>query len=265
MCDKLIKIIFIGDSNVGKSSLFEKYTDNTFSVEDNYAATIGVDFKYKNVEIMTRNNIINENIVNCKLQLWDTAGQERFKSITQSYYRGANICIVCFDASIIDTKYTDIKYNQRSIDSVIPWIEEVRGKLSDLDRSPIPIYVLGLMYDKIINGNIMNDTSNNILLDKIEDLNKMNNVIFIGMCSAKDDMYISNISKSLDKSYMHIITDPQYQYPHYTDMHNINTMFEMIIRHYLENHDISNNETNMEKTIEEISITNQNTYNFCCV
>ncbi|CAJ0636741.1 5319_t:CDS:2 [Entrophospora sp. SA101] len=63
------KILLIGNSNVGKSSLLLRFTDDTFLTHDEVSATIGVDFKVH--------------------EIGDTAGQERFRTLTSSYYRGA--------------------------------------------------------------------------------------------------------------------------------------------------------------------------------
>lgn len=95
--DYLFKIVLIGNSGVGKSSIITRYTDNTFT--DDFISTIGVDFK-----ICTIN--IDGKII--KLQLWDTAGQERFKSITKSYYRGATAIMIIFDVSD-EGSFIDVK------------------------------------------------------------------------------------------------------------------------------------------------------------
>lgn len=92
--DYLFKLVLVGDSNVGKSSLLCRYVDNVY--DTNYISTIGVDFK-----IITVNN--NNKMV--KLQIWDTAGQERFKSITSNYYRGVDAAILVFDVSDINSYY----------------------------------------------------------------------------------------------------------------------------------------------------------------
>ena len=89
--DHLFKLLIIGDSGVGKSSLLLRFADNTFSglfasscsqkrvkkviFSENYITTIGVDFKIRTMDI---------NGQRVKLQIWDTAGQERFRTITST-------------------------------------------------------------------------------------------------------------------------------------------------------------------------------------
>ncbi|XP_052465998.1 ras-related protein Rab-18-B [Carassius gibelio] len=87
-----LKILIIGESGVGKSSLLLRFTDDTFNPE--LAATIGVDFKVKTVAIDGNR---------AKLAIWDTAGQERFRTLTPSYYRGAQGVILVYDVSKRDT------------------------------------------------------------------------------------------------------------------------------------------------------------------
>ncbi|KAE8595915.1 hypothetical protein XENTR_v10015912 [Xenopus tropicalis] len=93
-----LKILIIGESGVGKSSLLLRFTDDTFDPE--LAATIGVDFKVKTISVDGNK---------AKLAIWDTAGQERFRTLTPSYYRGAqgvilgNICVAVYDVTRRDT------------------------------------------------------------------------------------------------------------------------------------------------------------------
>ena len=102
--DYIIKIIIIGDSNVGKSSLLKKFVKNEFS--ENRIQTIGVDYATKNIHIH------NSNI---KLQIWDTAGQERFRSLCTTYYKGSNGVILVFDItdreSFKHINYSIIKFS----------------------------------------------------------------------------------------------------------------------------------------------------------
>ncbi|KAI0494388.1 hypothetical protein KFK09_024522 [Dendrobium nobile] len=89
--DYLFKLLLIGDSGVGKSSLLLSFTSNTF---DDLSPTIGVDFKVKMVTIGGKK---------LKLALWDTAGQERFRTLTNAYYRGAHGIIMVYDVTRRDT------------------------------------------------------------------------------------------------------------------------------------------------------------------
>jgi len=76
--DYSVKIVIVGDSNVGKTNILNRFVSNDFSNDSR--ATVGVELSSKSYKI-------NEKVL--KLHLWDTAGQERFKSITSSYYKGA--------------------------------------------------------------------------------------------------------------------------------------------------------------------------------
>ncbi|XP_074369385.1 ras-related protein Rab7-like isoform X2 [Apium graveolens] len=88
----LLKVIVLGDSGVGKTSLMNQYVYNKFSQQ--YKATIGADFVTKELQI-------EDKLVT--LQIWDTAGQERFHSLGVSFYRGADCCILVYDVNIYKT------------------------------------------------------------------------------------------------------------------------------------------------------------------
>lgn len=89
--DYMFKVIVIGDSGVGKTNLILRFSDKNFN--SNYVATIGVDFKIKTINIGDKR---------VRLQLWDTAGQERFRTITETYYKGAHGIVLTY--SIDDRK-----------------------------------------------------------------------------------------------------------------------------------------------------------------
>ena len=107
--DYLFKILLIGNSGVGKSSLLLRFADDTFT--DNFMPTIGVDFKIRTLEVDGKT---------IKLQIWDTAGQERFKTITSSYYKGAHGIIVVYDVT-----------DKESFKNIDTWMNEVEKHASD--------------------------------------------------------------------------------------------------------------------------------------
>lgn len=122
--DHLFKMLFIGDSGVGKSAIINKHVDNTFN--DSRISTIGVDFKISTQEV-------NGKLI--KLQIWDTAGQERFRSIVNSYYRGGQCIVIVFDL-------TDVE----SFNKISFWIEEI--KQYGQSNPPPVIFIVGNKVDR---------------------------------------------------------------------------------------------------------------------
>jgi len=92
-----LKIVILGNSGVGKTSLMNRYHSNKFTGQ--YKATIGADFLSKEVTIPSPSSAMPKI---CTLQIWDTAGQERFQSLGTSFYRGADACLLVYD--VTDTK-----------------------------------------------------------------------------------------------------------------------------------------------------------------
>lgn len=84
--DILAKILILGNSQVGKSSILNQFTEGVFT--ETIPPTLGIDYKI---------NKVNVEGTEIKLQIWDTAGQERFKSITENFYKGAQGIILVFD------------------------------------------------------------------------------------------------------------------------------------------------------------------------
>jgi len=98
-----LKILIIGESFVGKSSLLLRFTDDTFA--NDMPATIGMDFKTTKLKI-------DENTI--KLAIWDTAGSERFRSLTPNFYRGSHGAILVYDVT-----------NRSSFDKLNNWLSEL--------------------------------------------------------------------------------------------------------------------------------------------
>lgn len=87
-----VKIVLLGDPNVGKTSIITRYTDSL--VSHLYNPTIGIDFKVKQQKIFLEETGNEKDI---RLNIWDTAGQEKFRSITATYFRNTDCCGVVFD------------------------------------------------------------------------------------------------------------------------------------------------------------------------
>ncbi|KAH3761332.1 GTP-binding protein yptV1 [Pelomyxa schiedti] len=98
-----VKVLIIGDSAVGKTTLLMRYCENRFDIS--YIATIGVDFKTKTVPMGEKNYM---------MQIWDTAGHERFRTITSSLYRDCMGIVLVY--SIED---------ENSFYSVKQWVHEI--------------------------------------------------------------------------------------------------------------------------------------------
>merc|ERR1712167_311499 len=88
----LLKVIILGDSGVGKTSLMNQYVNKKFSKQ--YKATIGADF-------LTKEVLIDDKLIT--MQIWDTAGQERFQSLGVAFYRGADCCVLVYDVNMAKT------------------------------------------------------------------------------------------------------------------------------------------------------------------
>jgi Ras-related protein Rab-18 len=106
MAAPTFKILLVGDSGVGKSSLMLRFAADTFN--ENISATIGIDFKVKAISL--------DDGSPANLQIWDTAGQERFRTLTSSYYRGAHAVIMVYDCTDVSTFESLTTH----------WMEEVR-------------------------------------------------------------------------------------------------------------------------------------------
>ncbi|XP_059058555.1 ras-related protein Rab-18-B-like [Achroia grisella] len=99
-----LKILVIGESGVGKSSIILAFTTGDYS--PSFPATIGVDYKCKLMDV---------NGVKVKLGIWDTAGQERYRTLTSSFYRDAHGAILVYDTS-----------EPKTLAKLKEWVEELQ-------------------------------------------------------------------------------------------------------------------------------------------
>ena len=110
--DMQIKLLMIGDSGVGKTCLLLRYANDSFS--PTFITTIGIDFKIKNIQLdnkriklqvelivksLSWRKATHEVFYSHRQQIWDTAGQERFRTITTSYFRGAQGILLVYDVT----------------------------------------------------------------------------------------------------------------------------------------------------------------------
>ena len=105
--NQIYKIILIGDTNVGKTSIIAKYLTGTFPQPNNTIPTIAAEFATKIIQIKEGGYI--------KAQIWDTAGQERYKSITSHHYKKAIGGLIVYDIT-----------RRTTFDHVIQWLNDLK-------------------------------------------------------------------------------------------------------------------------------------------
>ena len=103
-----IKICLLGDVSVGKTSIASRFCKNSFN--ENYINTIGGAYQQQ--------NIVLNNGAKIKLHIWDTSGQDRFRSMTNLYYRDAQVAILTYDVT-----------NEQSLESLNYWLNELNDKV----------------------------------------------------------------------------------------------------------------------------------------
>ena len=104
--DEKIKIMVIGESKIGKTSLISRYCNNEF-LGGLYLSTIGIDFQIKHL-VLNKKNI--------RLQIWDTAGQERYRNIAKNYFQSSDGFVIVYDISNIE-----------SFEKLDYWIEQIEN------------------------------------------------------------------------------------------------------------------------------------------
>ena len=113
-----IKVITLGNSEVGKSSFIIKYIDNSFTLY--YTATLGIDFKQKKIKLKDGRDV--------RLRIFDTAGQERYKSVSASFIKKADGVILIYDIGDLE-----------SFEAVDNWIKSIR----EIGKDKLPIILVG--------------------------------------------------------------------------------------------------------------------------
>ena len=121
--DEKIKLMVIGETKVGKTSLIKKYTKDIFG--GTYLTTVGIDFQEKIIDVEDKS---------VKLQIWDTAGQERFRNIAKSYFHTSDGFLLVYDISCKDSfEKLNYWYEQITLNAPANTICIVAGNKCDLE------------------------------------------------------------------------------------------------------------------------------------
>ncbi|KAH9051651.1 ras-domain-containing protein [Lactarius deliciosus] len=119
-----VKIIVIGNSSVGKSSLLMRWSENQWLPEGEPGATIGVEVLRQKLDVK------GENV---NLAIWDTAGEENFRTMQSAHYRGAQGIVLVYDST-----------NRHSFEELTRWFNEIRTYVS----GPVDKVIVGNKVDK---------------------------------------------------------------------------------------------------------------------
>ena len=178
-----LKIVILGDSGVGKTTLLQQYLNG--KVTGQSKPTIGADFSKK--EILIDNTVVT-------LQIWDTAGQEKFQSLGYAFYRGADCCALCYDMT-----------NAASFENLDRWKRGFLENAGPSDPASFPFVCLGNKLDQQQNRQV--PTS------KGEAWAKENNNMMFYETSAIDGNNVENAFKDMARAALKREAQQQIQMP----------------------------------------------------
>lgn len=161
------KIVLLGDQNVGKSSIAQRFCKNLFSGQ--YVVTIGGAYLQQKL-------VLNNGAV-IKFHIWDTGGQERFRSMANLYYQDAAAAILTYDVT-----------QEKSFESLSYWVEELKNRV---DQDKLVLCLAGNKCDCETNDKKVSN-------QKAKDLAEAQNMIFFET-SAKNDIGIRDLFQTLGK------------------------------------------------------------------
>jgi small GTP-binding protein len=189
------KFILLGDSTVGKSSIYSRLAGNKFkNITMQTLGTEKVTIYFDKVEINKAENIQK----NFQILLFDTAGQERYRSITKSYFRDSEGIILIYDITKAQT-----------FEHIQLWLESIKESLSDWKRSRYIVMLLGNKYDIVEN----NMEKRAVLIEEAQRLCSEQGIYWGGECSAKtfDDDEIREIFEKFIKQIYLKLGDDNYE------------------------------------------------------
>jgi small GTP-binding protein len=172
----MFKIIVIGNSAVGKTSIVNRFVGNRF--DHNYKATIAADFQVK---------ILNLNGNEIRLQIWDLVGMDtNFAGMNKSFCRNASGAILVGDINDID-----------SIEATAKWKEQVE-EIVAVNDSPIPMVLAVNKFDTVADKEARGlPLENHQTKEWVDEFASSNNFIGGHRVSAKDDLNVSSIFSML--------------------------------------------------------------------
>ena len=151
------KLIIIGDSGVGKSSVLKRAVQNRF--DSGYQATIGFEFLLMHFKV---------NDLKIKLQIWDTCGQEMYRSLVQGFYRNTSLAVIVYDIS-----------SKKSFDGLETWMKDLRQHT----EPDIPIFIVGNKYD----------LERRVTTEEAQIFSTSNRTKYFAECSAKTGYNVKEI------------------------------------------------------------------------
>ena len=158
---KEYKILLLGESNVGKTTIFNRYIFDR--LDKNQGSTIGVDFEAKNFKYKNQAYSI---------KLFDTAGQERFQSITKAYYHMGDGFLIVFDLT-----------NENSLKAIDDWISSLKE-----DKKEFKFLIIGNKND------LKNQIPENVINEYLKDYKD----IYIKTSAIKNENIKESIKKLID-------------------------------------------------------------------
>ncbi|CAI5757900.1 unnamed protein product [Candida verbasci] len=169
------KVVVLGESSVGKSSIVKRFTNNTFDIHT--SNTIGAAFITK--EYISKSNP-NRSI---KYEIWDTAGQERYRSLTPMYYRNSKVVLICFDLNNFEYTLNTAKY----------WLQQLKLNRNNDDNDRIEIRLIGTKLDLIDDKNLEIDKKINEFIKDEELEDNQYNIKKFHKTSSKDNVGINEL------------------------------------------------------------------------
>ncbi|XP_017295314.1 ras-related protein Rab-7L1 [Kryptolebias marmoratus] len=187
MEEHVLKILVVGDENVGKSSFLHRYVSGHFN--RTYKMTVGVDYFIKLLLWSDKEKV--------KLQLWDIAGQECFISMTRMYYKGALGCVMMFDVT-----------SSSSFLSCHQWKKDLDNKAMLPNGDSIPCILVANKCDLGLRA---------VLADSIDSFSKANGFITWMETSVKENKNIGEAMRTLVQEILYIKSRSDFHQPRLED------------------------------------------------